>query len=64
MNKFERAQELIKELNADGWLIISDERSDVHSHFLLGVEAPSLNYIYIAANGDHRILAVEMEAPM
>jgi Xaa-Pro aminopeptidase len=64
MNKFERAQELINKLNADGWLIISDEGSDVHSHFLLGVNAPSLNYIYIAANGEHQVLAVEMEAPM
>ena len=64
MNKFERAQELIKKLNVDGWLTISDEGSDVHSHFLLGVNAPSLNYIYIAANGDHRVLAVQMEAPM
>jgi Xaa-Pro aminopeptidase len=64
MNKFERAQELIKELNVDGWLIISDEGSDIHSHFLLGINAPSLNYIYIAANGEHQVLAVEMEAPM
>jgi len=64
MNKFERAQELIKKMNVDGWLTISDEGSDVHSHFLLGVNAPSLNYIYIAANGDHRVLAVQMEAPM
>ncbi|MHA2006490.1 MAG: M24 family metallopeptidase [Promethearchaeota archaeon] len=64
MNKFERAQEFIKEMNVDGWLIISDEGSDVHSHFLLGINAPSLNYIYIAANGEHRVFAVEMEAPM
>ncbi|MFX1391711.1 MAG: M24 family metallopeptidase [Promethearchaeota archaeon] len=64
LNKFERAQEIIKELNVDGWLIISDESSDVHSHYLLGVQAPSRNYIYIAANGDHQVLAVEMEAPM
>jgi Xaa-Pro aminopeptidase len=64
MNKFERAQELIKDLNVDGWLIISNERSDVHSHFMLGVEAPSLNYIFVAGNGEHKILAIEMEAPM
>lgn len=64
MNKFERAQELIREMNVDGWLTISKESSDVHSHFLLGVNAPSLTYIYIAANGEHQILAVEMEAPM
>jgi Xaa-Pro aminopeptidase len=64
MNKFERAQEFIRNMNVDGWLTISDENSDVHSHFLLGVGAPSLNYIFIAANGEHRVLAVEMEAPM
>lgn len=64
MNKFERAQEFIRNMNVDGWLTISDENSDVHSHFLLGVEAPSLNYIYISADGEHRVLAVEMEAPM
>ncbi|MFX1426651.1 MAG: M24 family metallopeptidase [Promethearchaeota archaeon] len=64
MNKFERAREFIKEMNVDGWLIVSKENSDVNSPFLLGVNAPSLTYIFIAANGEHRVLAVEMEAPM
>ncbi|MHA2266252.1 MAG: M24 family metallopeptidase [Promethearchaeota archaeon] len=64
MNKFEQAQTLLKELNSDGWLIVCNEDSDVNSRFLLGVGSHARHYIYVAANGDHKVLAVEMEAPM
>jgi Xaa-Pro aminopeptidase len=64
MNKFEKAQKILKELNGDGWLIVCNEDSDVNSRFLLGVESHARHYIYVAANGDHRILAAQMEAPM
>ena len=64
MNKFERAQEILRELNGDGWLIICNEDSDVNSRFLLGVGSHARHYIYVAANGEHKVLAVEMEAPM
>jgi Xaa-Pro dipeptidase len=64
MNKFERAQEILKELNGDGWLIISSEDSDVNSRFLLGVESHARHYIYVAADGNHYVLAVTMETAM
>ena len=64
MNKFEKAQKIIKDLNGDGWLIVCNEDSDVNSRFLLGVASHARHYIYVAANGDHKILAVQMEAPM
>lgn len=64
MNKFEKAQELLKELNGDGWLIICNEDSDIHSRFLLGVASHARHYIYVAANGQHKVLSVEMEAGM
>ncbi len=64
MNKFDKAQTLLKELNGDGWLIVCVEDSDVNSHFLLGVESHARHYIYVAANGEHKVLAVQMEAPM
>ncbi|MFX0082148.1 MAG: M24 family metallopeptidase [Candidatus Hodarchaeota archaeon] len=64
MNKFERAQIILSEIDGDGWLIICDEHNDENSHFMLGVNAPSRHYILIARNGDHKVLAVEMEAPM
>ncbi len=64
MNKFEKAQKILKELNGDGWLIVCNEDSDVNSRFLLGLESHARHYIYVAANGDHRILAAQMEAPM
>jgi len=64
MNKFEEAQTLLKDLNGDGWLIVCVEDSDVNSHFLLGVESHARHYIYVAANGEHKVLAVKMEAPM
>jgi len=64
MNKFEKAQQILQELNGDGWLIVGYEHNDINSPFMLGVEAPSLHCIYIDANGDHHIIAVEMEANM
>ncbi|MFX1311178.1 MAG: M24 family metallopeptidase [Promethearchaeota archaeon] len=64
MNKFEKAQNILKELNGDGWLIICNESSDVHSRFLLGVASHARHYIYVAANGQHKVLSVEMEANM
>lgn len=64
MNKFERAQKILDELDGDGWLIICSERNDENSQFLLGVSAPSRHYIFVDRNGDHKVVAVEMEAPM
>ncbi|KKK42762.1 MAG: Xaa-Pro dipeptidase [Candidatus Lokiarchaeum sp. GC14_75] len=64
MNKFEKAQKILEELGVDGWLIICNEDSDVNSRFLLGVESHAKHYIYIATDGKHRIISVEMEAPM
>ncbi|MFX1575077.1 MAG: M24 family metallopeptidase [Promethearchaeota archaeon] len=64
MNKFEKAQEKLKTLNGDGWLIICNEDSDIHSRFLLGVASHARHYIYVAANGQHKVLSVEMEAAM
>lgn len=64
MNKFEKAENILKEINGDGWLIVCNEGNDVNSPFMLGVESHALHYLYIAADGEHRVLAVEMEAPM
>jgi Xaa-Pro aminopeptidase len=64
MNKFERAQKILQDLNLDGWLIICKERNDIHSRFMLGVDSPSPHFIYISADGNHQVVAVAMEAPM
>ncbi len=64
MNKFEKAQKILKEINADGWLIICNEDSDINSKFLLGVGSHARHYIYVAADGNHKLLSVEYEASM
>ncbi len=64
MNKFEQAQEVLKSLDADGWLIISDGEKDPNSPYLMGVIAPIRHYIYIDRDGNHKIISVLMEAPM
>lgn len=64
MNKFQKAQKVLNELNADGWLIICDEDSDIHSRFLLGIGSHARHYVYVAADGNHKIISVEMEAAM
>ena len=64
MNKFEKAQQVLKEIGGDGWLIICVEDSDANSRFMLGVESHARHYIYVGADGNHKVIAVEMEAPM
>ncbi|MCJ7651850.1 MAG: hypothetical protein MUP85_24885, partial [Candidatus Lokiarchaeota archaeon] len=64
MNKFEKASQFLQELDADGWLIICNEDSDINSPFMLGVESHARHYVYVAANGQHEVIAVSMEAPM
>ncbi len=64
MNKFERAQKLLKEINGDGWLIVCNEDSDINSRFLLGVESHALHFIFVSTDGHHKVLPVEMEANM
>ncbi|MFX1590056.1 MAG: M24 family metallopeptidase, partial [Promethearchaeota archaeon] len=64
MDKFEIAQKILKEINADGWLIICNEDSDINSRFLLGVRSHARHYIYLATNGNHKVLSVEYEASM
>lgn len=64
MNKFEKAQQILKEVDGDGWLIICVEDSDINSRFMIGVESHARHYIYIGADGNHKVIAVEMEAPM
>ncbi len=64
MNKFDRAALLLKERGIDGWLIACNEGSDIHSPFFLGVKSHAIHFILVDANGNHKIAAVEMEAPM
>ena len=64
MNKFEKAQSVLKEIDGDGWLIICVEDSDINSRFMLGVASHARHYVYIAADGNHKVISVEMEAPM
>ncbi|MHA1104688.1 MAG: M24 family metallopeptidase [Promethearchaeota archaeon] len=64
MNKFENASQFLQELGADGWLIVCNEDSDINSPFMLGVHSHARHYVYVAADGQHEVIAVPMEAPM
>ena len=64
MNKFEKAQQILQEINGDGWLIVCDEDNDIHSRYLLGVASHALHAIYVAVDGKHKVLSVVMEANM
>lgn len=64
MNKFEKASQFLQDLDADGWLIVCNEDSDINSSFMLGVESHARHYVFVAANGQHEVIAVPMEAPM
>nr|MDO8114833.1 Xaa-Pro peptidase family protein [Candidatus Sigynarchaeota archaeon] len=64
MNKFDKAAGLLKARNIDGWLISCNEDSDIHSTYFLGIKSHARHFILIDANGNHQVLAVEMEAPM
>ena len=64
MNKFERVQRILTQMDADGWLIVCNEDSDINSRFMLGVASHARNYVFVARDGKHVVIAVEMEAPM
>ncbi|NVM38531.1 MAG: aminopeptidase P family protein [Candidatus Lokiarchaeota archaeon] len=64
MNKFEKAQQILQEINGDGWLIVCNEDNDIHSRYLLGVGSHALHAIFIATDGNHKVLPVAMEANM
>lgn len=64
MDKFTKAAGLLQEHGIDGWLISCDEDSDIHSPYFLGLKSHARHFILIDANGDHQVIAVEMEAPM
>ena len=64
MNKFEKAQITLNDLGIDGWLIVSNEDSDINSKFMIGVESHARHYIFISSTGNHEVIAVAMEAPM
>ncbi len=64
MNKFDKAQKLLQDLDADGWLIVCDEDNDIHSRYLLGVGSHALHAIFIAKDGNHKVVPVLMEANM
>ncbi|MFX0105495.1 MAG: M24 family metallopeptidase [Candidatus Hodarchaeota archaeon] len=64
MNKFEKAQQILHELNGNGWLIFCNDDGDINSRFLLGVESHARHFIYVASDGNHKIFPVVMEANM
>ena len=64
MDKFTKAAGLLQVHGIDGWLIACNEDSDIHSTYFLGLKSHARHFILVDANGDHQIIAVEMEAPM
>ena len=46
MNKFEKAQQILQEINSDGWLIVCNEDNDIHSRYLLGVASHAIHAIF------------------
>ena len=64
MKKFEKAQQILQKVNVNGWLIVCNEDNDIHSKYLLGVGSHALHAIFIAADGNHKVLSVVMEANM
>ncbi|MHA1791058.1 MAG: M24 family metallopeptidase [Promethearchaeota archaeon] len=64
MNKFEKAMNLLNEHSIDAWLITCSEGSDIHSPYLLNVRSHARHFILVDAKGKHKVLAVQMEAPM
>ncbi|MHA1680919.1 MAG: M24 family metallopeptidase [Promethearchaeota archaeon] len=64
MEKFERARQILVDLGLDRWLITSNEDSDIHSPYFLGVKSHARHFILLDSCGNHEVLAVPMEAPM
>ncbi|MHA1596344.1 MAG: M24 family metallopeptidase [Candidatus Asgardarchaeia archaeon] len=60
----ERAKKLMRDLDIDGWLVVSSDEREIHSPWILGVNCYSKHFIFIPRNGDPFVLISNMEAPM
>jgi len=58
------AQQMLREMGIDLWMIVCSEASDVHSPYLLGVTCYSRHAIIIPSTGKSSVIIHQMEGPM
>lgn len=62
--RIKHAQELLKEMNYDGWVILTNHGQDLHALLLLGKKNPGRLSVIVTPNENPRIIVSQMEAPI
>jgi Xaa-Pro aminopeptidase len=62
--RIESAQQLLKEMNIDGWVIITNQGRDLHTTLLLGKKNPGRLFILVTQDKSPSVIVSQMEAPI
>jgi len=62
--RIKSAQQLLKEMEIDGWVIITDQGRDLHTTLLLGKKNPSRLLILVTPDKSPTVIVSQMEAPI
>ena len=58
------AKQLLKEMNIDGWVIITNQGRDLHTTLLLGKKNPGRLFILVTQDKSPSVIVSQMEAPI
>jgi len=62
--RIKSAQQLLKEMNIDGWVIITNQGRDLHTTLLLGKKNPGRLFILVTQDKSPSVIVSQMEAPI
>ena len=62
--RIKSAQQLLKEMNIDGWVIITNQGRDLHTTLLLGKKNPGRLFILVTPDKSPSVVVSQMEAPI
>jgi Xaa-Pro aminopeptidase len=62
--RIKSAQQLLKEMEIDGWVIITNQGRDLHTTLLLGKKNPGRLFILVTPDKSPSVVVSQMEAPI
>ncbi|MFX1519573.1 MAG: M24 family metallopeptidase [Promethearchaeota archaeon] len=62
--RIKSAQQLLKEMNLEGWVIITNQGRDLHTTLLLGKKNPGRSLILVTPDKSPSVIVSQMEAPI
>jgi Xaa-Pro aminopeptidase len=62
--RIKAAQQLLKEMNLDGWVIVTNQGRDLHTTLLIGKKNPGRLLILVTPDKSPSVIVSQMEAPI